>query len=135
MAIVPEPSERNQIVWDAWDASFGNADRDRSEAIFPPEQFEQRRNVCLWHEHETVTRDPHTGEDVVKRNDIERIKSIVRENNLRISDTDAYSAIVDKHTLPSGKRDPDPAAHHRLCRPVPNRNDRPDHAEVRPIRR
>lgn len=108
MAVVPEPSERNQIVWDAWDASFGDADRDRSETIFPPEQFEQRRNVCLWHEHETVTRDPHTGEDVIKRNDIERIKSIVRENNLRISDTDAYSAIVDKHTLPSGKRDPIP---------------------------
>lgn len=108
MAIVPEPSERNQIVWDAWDASFGDIDRDRSETIFPPELFEQRRNVCLWHEHETVSRDPHTGEDIVKRNDIERIKSIVRENNMRIADTDAYSAIVDKHTLPSGKRDPIP---------------------------
>lgn len=108
MAAVPDPMERNQVVWDAWDAQFGDPDRDRSEVVFPPEQFEHRRNVCLWHEHETVTRNPSTGEDVIKRNDIERIKAIVRENNLRISDTDAYSAIVDKHTLPSGKRDPIP---------------------------
>jgi hypothetical protein len=108
MAVVPDPMQRNQVVWDAWDATHGNPDRERAEMHFAPEQFEHRRNVCLWHEHETVTRDPSTGEDVIKRNDIERIKAIVRENNLRIADTDSYSAIVDKHTLPSGKRDPIP---------------------------
>ena len=108
MAAVPDPMQRNQVVWDAWDATHGNPDRERAELHFPPEQFEHRRNVCLWHEHETVTRDPETGGDVIKRNDIERIKAIVRENNLRIADTDSYSAIVDKHTLPSGKRDPIP---------------------------
>ena len=108
MAIIPDPAQRNQVVWEACDASFGDPETERAQAVFPPEQFECRRNVCLWHEHETATRDPETGAEIVKKNDIERIKSIVRENNLRIADTDAYSAIVDKHTLPSGKRDPIP---------------------------
>jgi len=106
MAETPDPNARNRQVWDAVDMYFGNEDRARAEAHFPPEQFEHKRDMCLWFEHETEVAGPNGPE--VKKNDVNRIKAIVRENNARIADTDAYSAIVDKHTKPNGERDPLP---------------------------
>jgi hypothetical protein len=106
MAECPDPNARNQQVWAAIDQYFGDPERSRAEQFFPPEQFEHKRDVCLWFEHEIEVPGPNGPE--VRRNDVERIKAIVRENNARIADTDAYSAIVDKHTKPNGERDPLP---------------------------
>ena len=101
---VPEPMDRNQMVWDAWDNARGNAARQRAEQHFPVEQYNHRENVCLWHEHESEVLGPD-GIPQVRKNDVERIKAIIRENNARIADQDSYAAIVDKHTLPPGAND------------------------------
>lgn len=106
MAEIADPNARNREVWAACDRYFGDPERERAEQHFPAEQFEHRRDMCLWFEHETETNGPDG--PVVRRNDVNRIKAIVQENNARIADTDAYSAIVDKHTKPNGERDPLP---------------------------
>jgi len=107
MQAIPDPAYRNRVVWDAWDSQFGDALRERADQFFPADQYETRHDVCYWHEHEAVARGAD-GQDVVKKNDINRIAAIVRESNLRIEDTDAYAALVDKHTLPGAQRDPLP---------------------------
>lgn len=104
MPSVAEPMERNRMVWGAWDATRGDVERHRAEQVFPEDQFEHRRDVCLWHEHEATGVGPD-GQPTIKRNDVNRLRDIVRENNLRIADTDAYTALVDKHTLPPGADD------------------------------
>jgi len=106
IAELPDPNARNREVWMAIDRYFGDPERERAEQFFPPDQFEHKRDMCLWFEHETEVQGPDGPQ--VRKNDINRIKAIVRENNARIADTDAYSAIVDKHTKPNGERDPLP---------------------------
>ncbi|MCD0459109.1 hypothetical protein LOC72_06445 [Roseiconus lacunae] len=95
---VPEPMQRNRIVWDAWDASNGNSERERAASIFTAEKFDTKQDVCLWIEHESNAVGPD-GQTVVKKNDVNRLSAIIRENNHRIKDTDFFSAIIDKHTL------------------------------------
>jgi hypothetical protein len=107
MGTVTDPMERNRVVWNAWDTQVGDVERHRAESVFPEEKFEHRRDVCLWHEHEAATVGPD-GQPAVKVNDVNRLRDIVRENNLRIADTDAYTALVDKHTMPGNQRDPLP---------------------------
>lgn len=104
MQAMPEPMERNRAIWSTWDSYRGNPERDRAETHFPPEQFEHKRDVCLWFEHEAVA-SGEDGQPVVKKNDLNRLRSIVDENNHRIADTDAYTALVDKHTLRPGSDD------------------------------
>lgn len=104
MAAIPEPMERNRRVWESWEANRGDVERERADRLFSEEQFSHKRDVCLWHEHEAQTVDA-TGQPVIRNNDVTRLAAIVRENNLRIADTDAYTALVDKHTLPPGMDD------------------------------
>lgn len=107
MQAIPEPMQRNQVVWDTWSASVGTTERDRADMLFNSEQFEHVRDRCLWHEHEAQAIGPD-GQPAVKNNDVNRLKDIIRENNTRIADTDAYTALVDKHTVAPGQRDPLP---------------------------
>lgn len=106
MQEISDPNARNREVWAACDRYYGDPERERAEAYFPPDQFEHRRDMCLWFEHETQVQGPDG--PMIKKNDVNRIRDIVRENNARIANTDAYSAIVDKHTKANGERDPMP---------------------------
>lgn len=105
LAEIPDPNQRNQTVWQASESFFGEPERNRAEQAFPVEQFEHRRDICLWFEHE-VAGTATDGTPTVRKNDVNRIKAIVQENNSRIADTDAYSAIVDKHTTPANQAVP-----------------------------
>ncbi len=106
MGEVPDPYQRNQVVWQASDKFFGDLGRQRAESWFPAEQFEHRRDMCHWFEHEVDAIGPN-GQPTVRKNDVNRIKAIVQENNLRIADTDAYAAIIDKHTAPPNQPVPE----------------------------
>lgn len=101
---IADPMQRNQVVWSAWESIHGDTERDRAEQYFGDDQYVHRYNVPLWQEHEAVIPGPD-GAPIVKKNDVNRLKQIVQENNLRIADTDAYTALVDKHTIPPGAAD------------------------------
>ena len=99
MPVIADPMQRNREVWQAWDiANPGHErERQRAEQYFADGEFEHKKDVCLWHEHESTIAGPDG--PTTRVNDSTRLSSIVNENNLRIADTDAYTAIVDKHTL------------------------------------
>lgn len=107
MQAVPDPMERNQVVWAAWSAVHGDHDRERADVFFRPDQFEKRPNVCYFAEHEATSKDAQ-GQPVIRRYDAAKLGEIVEENNLRIADVDAYPTIIDRHTAGPGMRDPSP---------------------------
>jgi hypothetical protein len=104
---IADPMQRNEVVWSAWEQVNGDTERERAEKYFSDDQFVHRYNVPIWHEHEATIPGPD-GTPIVRKNDVQRLKSIVQENNLRIADTDAYTGLVDKHTMSPGQRDPIP---------------------------
>lgn len=100
---IADPMERNQAVWTAWESANGDTERQRAEQYFG-DGYVHKYNVPVWQEHEAVIQGPD-GQPMVRKNDVNRLKSIIQENNLRIADTDAYTALVDKHTIPPGAPD------------------------------
>jgi hypothetical protein len=104
MQYLADPMQRNEVVWDAWEQVYGDTERERATQYFSEDQFVHRYNVPIWYEHEAVIPGPD-GQPIVKHNDVNRLKAIVQENNLRIADTDAYTGLVDKHTSPPGQPD------------------------------
>ena len=102
-----DPSERNQAVWQAWDQSRGNPLLDQAQRYFSTEQYAVTAPRPFFMEHEKVNYGAD-GSEQITNYDLSELTRIVRENNHRIQDTDAYTALVDKHTLPPPYRDPDP---------------------------
>lgn len=92
MDSVRDPSQRNQIVWDAWDRSRGNTIRDRAVSYFPPEKYRHVPAVCYFYEHSTMGRD---GSE--HRYSFKELADITTNQNKR-ADTDCYSAIASHHT-------------------------------------
>ena len=92
MQSVPNPDERNQIVWNAWDQTRGNVLRDRARSMFTPEVYRHVPSVAYFHEHSTIGRDgsPHVY-------GFDDLANIVDGQNQR-ADTDCYSAIASHHT-------------------------------------
>src|SRR6056297_475690 len=108
MTAIPDPKERNRVVWDAWDAAHGgDVERTRVDQIFTADKFDKRPDVCYFAEHETNSKD-EAGNPIVRRYDAAKLGEIIRENNHRIADVDAFPTLVDRHTAPSGHRDPAP---------------------------
>jgi hypothetical protein len=103
-AAIPEPMDRNQAVWKSWEAYRGDNERYRARQFFPEDKFNRVDNVCYWHEHAAVSYDAN-GNPTERMNDVNRIAQIIHENNLRIADTDSFSAVVDKHNK-QPERDP-----------------------------
>lgn len=104
---IPEPAERNAAVWGMWEQTNGDAERDRAAQRFSADQFDRRPMVPLFVEHQKVNQAADGSESVTHYN-VDELKKIIRENNFRIADTDAYTGLVDRHTVPSGSRDPMP---------------------------
>jgi hypothetical protein len=105
MASVPEPMDRNRLVWNAWSNVNGNAEQYRAEQRFSNDQYAKFPDVCYFSEHEAASTGPD-GQPTVRRYDATKLREIIDENNLRIADVDAYPTIVDRHTAPAGTRDP-----------------------------
>ena len=59
MQAIPEPEQRNRIVWDAWSAAYGDPERDRATVKFSADRFNFRRDVCYFSEHQTARTGPH----------------------------------------------------------------------------
>ena len=104
---IPDPTDRNQAVWQAWDRSRGNPLFAQAQRHFGTEQYAVTQPRPFFMEHEKVNYGPE-GDEQVTNYDLGELTRIVRENNHRIHDTDAYTALVDRHTLPPPYRDPDP---------------------------
>jgi hypothetical protein len=92
MQTVPNPDQRNQIVWNAWDQSNGNPLRDRARGMFTQDIYRHVPSVAYFHEHSTIGRDgsPHVY-------GFDDLANIVDGQNQR-ADTDCYSAIASHHT-------------------------------------
>lgn len=99
MSTITEPTDRNQLVWDAWSAVYGDAERSRAQMQFPPDKFDCRQSVCYFSEHEAARTDEN-GQPSIRRYDVSELGAIMRENNFRIEDRDAYPTIIDRHTAP-----------------------------------
>lgn len=104
---LPDPGQRNRVIWQAWDNSRGNEMYARAAQYFGAEQYSPTEPRPFFMEHEKVNYGPD-GSEQITNYDLSELTKIVRENNHRIQDTDAYTALVDKHTLPPPYRDPDP---------------------------
>lgn len=104
MQTIPDPYQRNQVVWDAWEAVYGHPERERIESKFGTDRYEHVRDVEHWQEHEAQVMGPD-GQPAIRNNDVNRLISIIRENNMRIADTDSLPGLIDKHTLPPGADD------------------------------
>lgn len=104
---IPDPGKRNQVIWDSWDATNGNPMFDQAARYFGADQYSNTPPRPFFMEHEKVNYGPD-GSEQITNYDLGELTKIVRENNHRIQDTDAYTALVDKHTLPPPYRDPDP---------------------------
>lgn len=107
MAAIPDPMRRNQVVWEAWDAANGIVEQSRADEFFAADRYDKRPNVCYFAEHESQSAGPD-GQPVVRRYDASKLGEIINENNFRIADVDSYTTIIDRHTAPSGQRDPSP---------------------------
>lgn len=102
MTAIPEPQERNNAVWSAWSAVHGDHERIRAGQNFPAERFSRRPDVCYFAEHETSKPGPD-GQLVPMKYDVGELVSIMRNNNRRIADVDAYSTLIDRHTAAPGQ--------------------------------
>ena len=107
MASVPEPTDRNRQVWEAWSSVYGDSEQDRTDQRFSADAYQRNDSVCYFSEHEANSTGPD-GQPMVRQYDATKLREIIDENNHRIADVDAYPTIVDRHTAPSGTRDPAP---------------------------
>lgn len=91
---VPEPDDRNALVWQAWDQAHGPSIAAQvALKNFGNNRFAHVPSVCLFAEHET------TGSDGMPRKyDLAAMVRIVRTCNERIVDFDGFSPLTDGHT-------------------------------------
>lgn len=92
MASVPDPDQRNEMVWRAWDQFNGNKLRAKARNYFPPERYRHVESIPIFYEHETLGRDK-----TVHRYDVNELTRMCKALNDR-SDTNCYSAIASHHT-------------------------------------
>lgn len=95
---VPDPDERNIMVWSAWEHNRGltPAQQRAADEFGDSERFIAKPNVCYFVEHETID---SRGEQV--RFGLEDLVEIQRNCNKRASDRKAFAAIADNHTSPT----------------------------------
>ena len=95
MQAVADPMERNELIWNTWRSCRGLTDGEkRAEKCFTPDKYQFQPNVCVFDEHETQKAD-----GTPKKYDVRDLVKILRDNNERIADRDAFSAISNDHTL------------------------------------
>lgn len=91
---VPDPDQRNEIVWDTWRRYRGETEVEQvASQSFDPERYEHERGVCVFAEHKTVGRDGKPRDYKVRD-----LVEIARTNNRLAADRKMFAAISDGHT-------------------------------------
>jgi len=106
MSAVPEPMERNMLVWQQWRTYRGATPEEQvAQRLFTRDRYDMRPNVCVFAEHSAVD-----SEGQPREYDLAEMIRVTRGNNARILDVDAFSPICDGHTTPPEEpiqRDPE----------------------------
>lgn len=87
---IPNPGQRNQAVWDAWDMMNAGTERYSAQQKFAG--YRQLPTVCHFTEHTINTR---SGPFVVGPVEL---RSICQNLNKRIREVGLYPALIDRHT-------------------------------------
>lgn len=92
---IPLAAERNRVVWDAWASKCGptKAEKLAQYQFSDPSKYVRKENVCVFTEHATQNSE---GEDV--NYTARELAEIVRNNNKRITERQAFSALCNNHT-------------------------------------
>ena len=92
---VPEPDERNQLIWDAWDQAHGQSLAAlRAAKVFGDTmRYAHVPAVCYFTEHETTD-----GQGNLRKYDLPAMVRITRTCNERIADFDGFAPLTDGHT-------------------------------------
>lgn len=101
LAEIPDPDERNSIVWDGWREHRGaHPGEEVAAKTFDPAKFVRSDNHCEFREHETVGRDGKP-----KKYTVDELSRIVRQHNHEITEHKAFPALAEHHTPdePGGK--------------------------------
>lgn len=95
MTNMPDPDERNELIWTNWERARGLTDeQQRAAKVFgDPSRYQPNRNVCVFAEHSAID-----GQGQPRTYDLAALVRIVRTNNHRINDFDGFSPISDGHT-------------------------------------
>ena len=95
MDVMPDPDERNELVWANWERARGlTEEQQRAAKVFgDPSRYQPHRNVCVFAEHSAVD-----GQGQPRTYDLAAMVRICRTNNHRINDFDGFSPIADGHT-------------------------------------
>ncbi len=108
-----DADERNELIERAWTQHNGETDAEReAKRHFSPRQFQIKKNVCVFAEHETEDERGQT-----RKYSVKDLAKIVRDCNHRIAERGAFPVIADGHT-PSdeGKPQPDVLGYHGTYR-------------------
>jgi hypothetical protein len=90
MAAIPNASQRNQAVWNAWDMANPGTERYQAQQKFAG--YRHLPSVCHFTEHTINTR---SGPFVVGPNEL---SAICKNLNRRSREVGLYPALIDKHT-------------------------------------
>ena len=106
MTSVPDPDQRNSMVWGAWDAVRGQRPEEAvALSKFTADRFARSDAHCVFAEHETVGSDGKP-----RKYGLGELAKIVRQHSKEQRDIGAFPALTSCHTPdkgdPNGK-DPD----------------------------
>jgi hypothetical protein len=96
---IPRTDERNAKMLETWEKYGNEQERSIADGLFAPDQYEKRKNIAIFAEHETPRGDKY---------DQAALKAIAEKHNYRIRDTNTFSPITDGHTSDDPKH-PKPA--------------------------
>ena len=98
MSAVPDPDERNQLVWSTWDKVRGQRPEEQvALSKFTADRFERSPGHCSFIEHDTVDRDGNP-----RKYGVRELAKIVREHSTH--ERNGYFPAVTAHHTPD---DPD----------------------------
>lgn len=96
---MPRTDERNARMLETWEKYGNEQERGIADGLFGSDQYEKRKNIAIFAEHETPRGDKY---------DQAALRSICEKHNYRIRDTNTFSPITDGHTSDDPKH-PKPA--------------------------
>lgn len=106
LPVVPDPDERNALVWGAWNAARGQLlEETVAQQKFSADRFDRSNGHCVFVEHETVGSDGQP-----KKYGLRELAKIVRQHSREARDIGAFPALAAHHTPakddPNGKEPP-----------------------------
>jgi len=104
MKEIPDSTERNAVVWDAWDSARGPSRAEQlASKHFPAERYEMSPGHCYFAEHETTRND---GTPV--KYSVNDLVGIINNLNHRVLERECFQAITEGHTSDNQKAGDEP---------------------------